>query len=135
MWKKYKVWCLGEGSHAWLCFDHTQVSVDKARDRLMRFLDFIKLDMSYSNFYDHKSAIACFRIVFGFDLGIDIFIKQCIKGWKIERPPQPWHDPDKEGWDVGLIVQYSSTRPDNSRLDTAELGYKVVTLFAVLVYP
>ena len=71
MWKKYKVWCLDEGSHPWLSFDHTQVSVDKARDRLMQCLDFIKLDMrSYSNFYNHKSAIAChFRIIFGFDLG------------------------------------------------------------------
>ena len=51
------------------------VSVGKARNQLMQFLDFIKPDMrSYSNFCNHKSAIACcFRIVFGFDLGIDLF--------------------------------------------------------------
>ena len=73
--KKYKVWCLDEGSHPWFSFDHTQVSVDKARDQPMHFLDIIKLDMrSYSNFCNHKSAVACyFRIVFGFDLGKDIF--------------------------------------------------------------
>ena len=75
MWQKYKVWCLDEGSHPWLSFDHTQVSVDKACDQLMQFLDFIKPDMrSYSNLCNHKSTIACcFHIVFGFDLGIDIF--------------------------------------------------------------
>ena len=74
MWKKYKFWCLEEGSHPWLSFDHTQVSVDKARDRLMHFLDFIKPSMrSNSNFCNHKSAVACcFRIIFGFDLGKDI---------------------------------------------------------------
>ena len=76
MWKKCKVWCLDEGSHPWLCFDHTQVSVDKACDQLMQFLDFIRPDMrSYSNFCKHKSTIACcFHIVFGFDLSIDIFL-------------------------------------------------------------
>ena len=45
----------------------------------MQFLDLSKPDMqSYSNFRNHKSAIACcFRIIFGFDLGMDIFfIKQ-----------------------------------------------------------
>jgi hypothetical protein len=75
------------------------VSVDKARDRLMQFLDFIKPSMrSYSNFCKHKSVVACcFRIVFGFDLGKDIFIKQWIQGWKIERPPRPLHDPDEAG--------------------------------------
>ena len=52
----------------------------------MKFLDFIKPNMwSYSNFCNHKAAIACcFRIVFGFELGIHIFIKQWIKGWRIE---------------------------------------------------
>ena len=99
MWKKYKVWCLDEGSHPWLFFDLTQVSVDKARDQLMQFLDFIKPDMrSYSNFCNHKFAVACcFRIVFGFDLGKDIFIKQWIQGWKIEPPSRPRHDPDEAG--------------------------------------
>ena len=77
MWQKYKVWCLDEGLHTWLSFDHTQMSVDEACDQLMQFLDFIKPGMrSYPNFCNHKSAIACsFRIVFGFDLGIDVFIK------------------------------------------------------------
>ena len=56
---------------------------------------------------NNKSAIACcFRIVFGFDLGINIFIKLWIKDWEVERPPRPRHDPDEAGWDVGLIVQY-----------------------------
>ena len=72
---------------------------------------------------NHKSAVAKgFRIVFGFELGTDVFIKQWIKGWKIELPPRPRHDPDEEGWDVGSIVQYSCTRPDNNELDTVELG-------------
>ena len=57
------------------------------------------------------------------------------KGWKIEQPPRPWHDADEAGWDVGLIVQYWSTRPDNAQLDTVELGYKALTLFAVSDYP
>ena len=56
------------------------------------------------------------------------------KGWKIEPPPRPQHDPDEVGWDVGLIVRYKSTRPDNSQLDAVELGYKALTLFAVSVY-
>ena len=42
---------------------------------------------SYSNFCNHKSAVAKgFRVVFGFELGTDAFIKQWIKGWKIELP-------------------------------------------------
>ena len=101
------------------------------------FSIFIKPDMrSYSNFRHHKSAIACyFRIVFGFDLGIDIFTKQRIKSWRIEQPPQQWHNRDEVGWDVSLIIQCWSTRIDNSQLDTLELGYKALTLFAVSVYP
>ena len=88
-WKHYKEWCLEEGLHPWLSFDHTQVSIELAREQLMSFLGYIKPSMqSYSNFCNHKSAVArCFRIVFGFDLGKDIFIKQWIQGWKIERPP------------------------------------------------
>ena len=91
---------------------HTQVSVDKGHDQLMAFLDLIKPSMQlYFNFCNHKSAIAyCFRIVFGFDLGNDIFIERWIKGWKIERPLQPRHDPDEDGWDVGSIVQYLLVR-------------------------
>ena len=57
------------------------------------------------------------------------------KGWKIELPPQPRHDPNEDGWDVGSIVQYWSTQPDNDELDTIELGYKALTLYAVSVYP
>ena len=91
---------------------------------------------SYSNFCNHKSAVAKgFRIVVGFELGTDVFIKEGIKGWKIELPPRPSHDPDEEGWDVGSIVQYWSARPDNNELDTVELECKALTLFAVSVYP
>ena len=50
-----------------------------------------------------------FRSVIGFELGTDVFIKEWIRDWKIELSPRPWHDPDEEGWDVGLIVQYWST--------------------------
>ena len=39
------------------------------------------------------------------------------------------------GWDVGSIVQYWSTQPDNLQLSTVELGYKALSLFAVSVYP
>ena len=63
----------------------------------------------------------------------DIFIKHWIKGGKVERPPRPRHDPDEAGSNVGLIVQYRSTRPDNSHLGTVELGCKALTLFAVSV--
>ena len=103
----------------------------------MAFLGYIEPSMqSYSNFCNRKSAVAKgFRIVFSFELGTDVFIKEWIKGWKIELPPKPRHDPNEEGWDVGLIVHYWSTRPDSNALDTVELGYKALSLFAVSVYP
>ena len=43
----------------------------------MVFLSYMKPSMqSYSNFCKYESAIdCCFRIVFGFDLGKDAFIK------------------------------------------------------------
>ena len=34
-----------------------------------------------------------------------------------------------------MIVQYWSTQSDNDELDTVELGYKALSLFAVSVYP
>ena len=88
-WKHYKEWCLEERVHPWLSFDRTQVTIELARDQLMAFLSYIKPSMrSYSNFCNHKSAVAkSFRIVFGFELGTDVFIKQWLKGWKIELPP------------------------------------------------
>ena len=98
-WKHYEEWCLEEGLHPWLSFDRTQVTIELARNQLMAFLGYIKPSMqSYSNFCNHKSAVAKgFRVVFGFELGADVFIKQWMKGWKFELPPQPWHDPDEEG--------------------------------------
>ena len=75
------------------------------------------------------------RRVFGFELGKDSIIMDWMKGWKIELPPQPRHDPDEDGWDVGLIVQYWSTQADNNDLSTVELTYKCISLFAVSVYP
>ena len=136
-WRKYKRWCLEEGLHPWVSFDHTQVSVTMARDQLMAFLDFVKPSMrAYSTFCNHKSAIVCsFRILFGFELGKDPLITQWMKGWKIELPPQPRHSPDEDGWDVGAIVQYWSTQADNSELSTVELGLKALSLFGVSVYP
>ena len=106
-WKHYKEWCLEEGLHPWLSFDCTQVTMEKARDQLMAFWGYIKPSMrSYFNFCNHKSAVAKgFRIVFGFELGMDAFLSRSgMKGWKIELPPQPRHDPDEDGWDVGSIV-------------------------------
>ena len=87
-WKHYEEWCLDEGLHPWLSFDRTQVTIELARDQLMSFLGYIKPSMqSYSNFCNHKSAVAKgFRIVFGFELGTDVFIKEWIKSWKIELP-------------------------------------------------
>ena len=110
-WKHYKEWCLEEGVHPWLSFDRTQVTIEFAREQLMAFLGYIKPCMqSYSNFCNHKSAVAKgFRVAFGFELGTDVFISQWMKGWKIERPPKPRHDPDEEGWNVGLIVECWST--------------------------
>ena len=136
-WKHYKEWCLEEGLHPWLSFDHTQVSIELAREQLMAFLGYIKPSMqSYSNFCNHKSAVAKgFRVAFGFELGTDVFISQWMKGWKIELPPKPRHDPDEEGWDVGLIVEYWSTQLDNNELSTVELGCKAISLFAISVYP
>ena len=58
-----------------------------------------------------------------------------MSGWKRELPPQPQHDPDEAGSDVGLIVQYWSTQPDNLEVSIVELGCKALSLFAVLVYP
>ena len=72
-----------------------------------------------------------FRVVFGFELGTDVFIKQWIKGWKAELPPRPRHDPDEEGLDVGLIVQYWFTQLDNDELDTIELGCKALTWYTL----
>ena len=65
----------------------------------MAYLDFIKPDMrSYSNFANHKSAIACaFCRVFGFDLGKDVLVLQGLKGRKIEQMLEPRHDPDEDG--------------------------------------
>ena len=136
-WKHYKEWCLEAGVHPWLSFDRTQVTIELAREQLMAFLGYIKPSMqSYSNFCNHKSAVAkAFRVAFGFELGTDVFISQWIKGWKIELPPKPRHDPDEEGWDVGLIVEYWSTQLDNNELSTVELGYKALSLFSVSVYP
>ena len=90
---------------------------------------------SYNHFCNHKSAIAtAFKRVFGFDLGKDVFITQWMSGWKRELPPRPRHDPNEAGWEVGSIVQYWSTQSDNLQLSTVELGYKALSLFAVLVY-
>ena len=44
-WRKYKRWCLDEGLHPWLSFDHKQVSASMAQDQLMAFLDFVKPSM------------------------------------------------------------------------------------------
>ena len=94
---------------------------------------------SHSNFCNHKWAVAKgFRIALGFGLGTDVFIREWIKGWKIELRPRPRHEPDEGGWDVGLIVQYWSTRPDNNELGTVELGYKLIFISIsspFLVYP
>ena len=113
------------------------MSLQSARDQLINFLGHIKPNMrSFSDFCNHKSAICtALRRVFGFELGKDSIIMDWMKGWKIELPPQPRHDPDEDGWDVGLIVQYWSTQADNDELSTVELTYKCISLFAVSVYP
>ena len=49
--------------------------------------------------------------------------------------PQPRHDPDEAGWDVGLIVAYWSTQSVNFQLSTIKLGYKALSLFAISVCP
>ena len=81
-WWKYKRWCLKEGLHPWLSFDHKQVSASMARDQLMAFLDFVKPSMqAYSTFCNHESAVVCsFRILFGFEFGKDPLIVQWMKG-------------------------------------------------------
>ena len=63
--------------HPWLSFDRTEVTIEKAHDQLMAFLGYIKPSMqSYSNFCNHKLAVAKgFYVVFGFELGKDVFIK------------------------------------------------------------
>ena len=123
--------------HPWVSSDPRQVSLQSARDQLINFLGHIKPSMrSFSDFCNHKSAICtALRRVFGFELGKDSIIMDWMKGWKIELPPQPRHDPDEDGWDVGLIVQYWSTQADNDDLSTVELTYKCISLFAVSVYP
>ena len=75
------------------------MTIKLARDQLMTFLGYIKPSMQLtSNFCNHKSAVAeGFRVVFGLELGTDVFIKEWTKGWKIELPPRPRHVPDKEG--------------------------------------
>ena len=65
MWKKYRVWYLHDRSHPWLSFDRTQVTIEQARDQLMAFLGYIKPSMqSYSNFCNHKSAVAARNPIF-----------------------------------------------------------------------
>ena len=75
-WKHYKLWCLEECRHPWVSLDPNQVSANSARDQLIHFLGHMKPSMQwYNNFCNHKSAIAtAFKLVFGFDLGKDVFI-------------------------------------------------------------
>ena len=115
------------GGVASSAFNRTYVTIEHAGDQLMAFLGYIKPSMQpYSTFCNHKSAVAKgFRVAFGFELGTDVFISQWMKGWKIELPPKPRHDPDEEGWDVGLIVEYWSTQLDNNELSTVELDTRL----------
>ena len=66
--------------------------IELARNQLMAFLGYIKpLMHSYSNFCNHKSAVAKgFPVIFGFELGTGAFITQWIKGWKTELG-RLWH--------------------------------------------
>ena len=58
-----------------------------------------------------------------------------MKSWAREKPKSVKFDSDTDGWDVGLIIDYWSRQPPNSKLDIVELGYKALSLFAVAVYP
>ena len=136
-WRAYKRWCADTGRHPFVSSLHSQVTKDAALKQLMAFLDFIKpLMKSHGYFANHKSAVcSAFRLLFNFELGLDPVIKTWMAGWAREMPAQPRHDPGVEPWDVGLIVQYWSTQPVNSALDTATLGLKALSLFAISVYP
>ena len=112
------------------------MSLQSARDQLISFLGHIKPNMRlFSDFCNHKLAICtALRRVFGFELGEDSIIMDWMRGWKIELPPRPRHDPDEDGWDVGAVIQYRFTQPDNSELNIVELGYKALTLSSVSMH-
>ena len=136
-WKAYKKWCSDTGRHPFISSQFSQVTEAAALSQLMAFLDFVKPSMkSHGYFANHKSAVcSAFRLLYGFELGLHPLIKNWMFGWAKEMPAQPRHDPGVEPWDVGLIVQYWSTQPANSDLDTATLGLKALSLFAISVYP
>ena len=121
-WQKYEAWCLDEDRHTWLSSDPTYIPT-VLHSRLAHGLPLALSSVmrSYANFAKtNKSAIACASSrAFDFNLGNDAFIPQWLKGWKIERPPRPWHA-NEDWWDVGTT---RFTQEDNSELGTVELGY------------
>ena len=57
-WKKYKEWCLDESLHPWISDDPKLISYERARDQLMKHLDFLKPQAkSHSILPDSKSAM------------------------------------------------------------------------------
>ena len=135
-WKKYKEWCLDESLHPWISDDPKLISYERARDQLMRHLDFLKPQAkSHSVLPDSKSAVCwAFRSALDIELGKDTLILQWMKGWQIEMPKQPRYAPDCEGWDPGAIVNYWFSQPINLRLNQVEMGYKALTLFAIAMF-
>ena len=105
--------------------------------QVMDYLSYIKPRCtSHGSFADTKTMLAwVFRSLFGFSLGTDARIRQWMKGWAYEKPKSVKFDTDTDGWDVGLIVDYWSRPPPNDKLNTVELGYNGLSLFAVAVYP
>ena len=135
-WKKYKEWCLDESLHPWISDDPQLISYERARDQLMKHLDFLKPQAkSHSVLPDSKSAVCwAFRSALAIELGKDTLILQWMKGWQIEMPKQPRYAPDCEGWDPGAIVNYWFSQPINLRLNQVEMGYKALTLFAIAMF-
>ena len=108
-----------------------------AVNQVMEYLSFIKPSMnSHGYFANHKSAISSvFYKVFYFQIGEHPAIKSWMRGWSIEKPAKPRHDPDEDGWDIGQIVEYWANQPTNDKLNLKELTLKANSLFAVTVYP
>ena len=111
-WRSYKRWCHTQGLHPWVSASPSAVTKLSAVNRVMEYLSFIN-----------------------FQIGEHPAIKSWMRGWSIEKPAKPRYDPDEDGWDIGLIVEYWANQPTNDKLNLRELTLKVNSLFAVTVYP
>ena len=123
--------------HPFIDGTRSLINYERVLSQIMEYLSYIKPKCtSHGSFSDAKSMLAwVFRSLFGFSFGLDPRIMQWMKSWSRENPKSVKFATDTAGWDVGLIIDYWLRQPPNDELDTVELGYKALSLFAVAVYP